>query len=65
MRVEEEKARAYYIEECSKQNWSSRTLERQIKTNTYQRLLSTQKEVDVELSSSNEKTFGLLKIPMF
>ena len=42
MRVEDKKARNYYLTECDKENWSSRTLERQIQTNTYQRLLSTQ-----------------------
>ena len=42
MRVGTAEARKYYIETCSKENWSSRTLERQIKTQTYQRLMSKQ-----------------------
>lgn len=41
MRVETEKARSYYLHEAAEQNWSVRELERQIKTGTFQRLLST------------------------
>lgn len=63
MRVEEEAARAYYIEQCSQENWSTRTLERQIQTQTYQRLLSTKKENKTTLSPSKKKTLGLLKDP--
>ena len=48
MRVDDPDARQYYLETCTKENWSSRTLERQIKTNTYQRLLSSQPESQVE-----------------
>ncbi|MCU0352583.1 MAG: PDDEXK nuclease domain-containing protein [Cytophagales bacterium] len=42
MRVEDPKARAYYIHECAEQQWSSRVLERNINTFYYQRLLSSQ-----------------------
>jgi predicted nuclease of restriction endonuclease-like (RecB) superfamily len=42
MRLEDSKARQYYLETCAKENWSYRTLERQIKSHTYERLLSTQ-----------------------
>lgn len=42
MRVEEPEARAYYLTTAADQNWSTRVLERQINTNTFQRLLSTQ-----------------------
>lgn len=42
MRVSDPQARLYYLEEAQSQNWSSRVLERQIKTHTYQRLISTQ-----------------------
>jgi predicted nuclease of restriction endonuclease-like (RecB) superfamily len=41
MRVEDPKARQYYLENCAKENWSSHVLDRQIQTQTYQRLLST------------------------
>ncbi len=42
MRVENPKARAYYIEEAITQNWSTRALERQINSLYYERLLSSQ-----------------------
>lgn len=41
MRVENENARNFYIEECIKSNWSTRQLERQITTLFYERLLSS------------------------
>ena len=42
MRVESPSAREYYITHAAQENWSTRTLERQIETRSYQRLLSTQ-----------------------
>ncbi len=42
MRVENTEARNYYLEECANQNWSTRTLERNINTFYYQRLRSSQ-----------------------
>jgi len=42
MKVENEVARNFYIDECIKSNWSSRQLERQINTHFYERLLSSQ-----------------------
>lgn len=47
MRVEDEKARQFYIEECVKTNWSVRQLERQINTFSYQRLLASHGNHDV------------------
>lgn len=41
MRVEDEKAREFYLKECDEQNRSSRLLERNINTFYYQRLLSS------------------------
>lgn len=41
MRVENEEARNYYIIEASKYQWSTRELERNIKTNLYKRLSTT------------------------
>jgi predicted nuclease of restriction endonuclease-like (RecB) superfamily len=40
MRVENVRARDYYIKECEEQNWSSRILERHINTFYYQRILA-------------------------
>ena len=42
MREEDPEARRYYLEATARDNWSTRTLERQLQTRTYQRLLSTQ-----------------------
>jgi len=42
MKVENDKARNFYIDECIKSNWSTRQLERQINTHFYERLLSSQ-----------------------
>lgn len=41
MRVENEQARNFYLEECEKANWSTRQLERQINSFFYERLLSS------------------------
>ena len=41
MRVENPQARQYYITECAEHNWSSRTLERNLSTFYYERLLSS------------------------
>lgn len=42
MKVEDEDARNFYVDECVKSNWSTRQLERQINSFYYQRLLSSQ-----------------------
>jgi predicted nuclease of restriction endonuclease-like (RecB) superfamily len=55
MRIENERERNYYIKEASEQNWSSRLLERNIKTGYYRRLLSTQKEDSITVISDSEK----------
>jgi predicted nuclease of restriction endonuclease-like (RecB) superfamily len=36
MRVESHSAREYYITHAERENWSTRTLERQIETRSYQ-----------------------------
>ena len=41
LKVEDEKARNYYLEECIHENWSTRQLERQINTLYYERLLAS------------------------
>jgi len=41
MKVENENARRFYIGECTKSNWSTRQLERQINSFFYERLLSS------------------------
>jgi len=66
MRVEDPKARQFYLDACSKENWSSRVLDRQIKTNTYQRLLSTkssQTASENNQNSTHNSTLSILKDP--
>ena len=41
MKVENENARRFYLDECVKSNWSTRQLERQINSFFYERLLSS------------------------
>lgn len=48
MRVENEQARNFYLEECDKSNWSTRQLERQINSFFYERLLSSQNKEAVK-----------------
>jgi len=44
LRVEDPKAREWYMNECSKENWSTRALERQINSFYYDRLLASQEK---------------------
>lgn len=44
MRLDNADERAYYLKEIAAENWSSRVLERNIKSGYYRRLLSTQKK---------------------
>lgn len=66
MRIEDARARRYYLERCEKEGWSSRVLERQIRTQTYQRLLSTHQDREVEASTeftARERILSQLKDP--
>ena len=57
MKVEDKKARQFYLDECAKANWSTRQLERQINTLSYQRLLASHGNYDVvEDTTKQEKT---------
>lgn len=47
LRVENEDARNWYIEECIRSGWSSRQLERQISTLYYERLLASRDKTPV------------------
>ena len=54
MRVQNETARAFYIKEALEEQWGTRTLERQINTFYYERLLSSQnKKAVVEEAREN------------
>jgi len=48
MRVADYKARHYYLKEAAEQNWGVETLERNINTLYYQRLISSQNQRPVE-----------------
>lgn len=48
LRVEDEQARRWYMDETAAQNWSSRALERQIGTLYYERLLASRDREPVE-----------------
>jgi predicted nuclease of restriction endonuclease-like (RecB) superfamily len=48
MRVTDEKARFYYLQEAAENTWSVRALDRNISTMYYQRLLSSQAKEEVE-----------------
>ena len=47
MRINDEQARRFYMEECAKAAWSVRQLERQINTMYYQRILASQDKAAV------------------
>ena len=59
MRLDDEKERQYYLQEASGQNWSSRLLERNIKSGYYRRLLSSQNES----TNPAEETLDFIKDP--
>lgn len=53
MRLDDPKARDYYLTEGATQQWSVRQLERNIQTHSYQRLLSSQGGAEDELVHGN------------
>lgn len=59
LRVENEKARQWYIEEAVKEHWSSRQLDRQISTMYYERLLSSRDKNEV-VAEANDKLKDLI-----
>lgn len=60
MRVENETARLWYLNEAAKQMWSYRTLNRNISTQYYERLLLSQKKEPV-IAEMQEKTADFQK----
>lgn len=65
MRVKNKQARDYYISECAEQRWSTRTLERNINSFYYDRLLSSKNGNDVKkiTSSGNKSVEQFIKDP--
>ena len=70
LRVQDENARLWYMNEASNENWSVRTLDRNIGTQYYYRLLQSSKKEKVivemqEKSKENQKNkFEILKSPI-
>jgi predicted nuclease of restriction endonuclease-like (RecB) superfamily len=62
MRIENEKARDYYVQESIASIWSVRALERQINSLYYERLISSQ-ENSLVIKEAKEKTKDLLLTP--
>ncbi len=58
IRIDNEQARLWYLEEAINQSWSARALERQISSLYYERLLSSQDKVPVK-QEAKEKTSEL------
>jgi Uncharacterized conserved protein len=58
MRLDNQAERMYYLKESSEQNWSSRLLERHIKTGYFRRLLSTKQKDNIELISDNSEKYN-------
>jgi predicted nuclease of restriction endonuclease-like (RecB) superfamily len=64
MRLDSENARHYYLAEAREQNRSVRTLERNLKSKYYERLLSTRKKAVAKASPSKGKSAdSLIKDP--
>ena len=60
MRIENEKAKDYYIQETIASNWSVRALERQINSLYYERLISSQeKQLVIQEAKENTKNLQL------
>lgn len=70
LRVEDENARLWYMKEAASEGWSSRTLDRNIGTQYYYRLLQSPKkeavidEMKQETSEYQKDKFELLKSPI-
>lgn len=63
MRVDDSKARAYYLTEGAAQQWSVRLLERNIQTHSFQRLLSSQDETTAGNTNHGDTLGDFIKDP--
>lgn len=62
IQVENETARAYYLNEAAEQNWSTRALERQINSLYYERIMMSRDKAPV-MEEMREKTAPLAHAP--
>ena len=71
MKVDNDNARQFYLDECVKSNWSTRQLERQINSFFYERLLSSRRApdtkeilaVEIEAKEPDVTPFDVIKDP--
>jgi predicted nuclease of restriction endonuclease-like (RecB) superfamily len=64
MRVDDNKARKYYLTEGAQQQWSVRQLERKIKSLSYQRLLSSQdNSITIPSDTTKKNLLDFIKDP--
>ena len=63
-RVDAPEARQWYLEEAASQNWSTRALERQIATLSYERLLSSVEKAPAEASPATPTPRDFLRDPV-
>ncbi len=63
MRLDNPEERNYYLQETSQQNWSSRLLERNIKSGYYRRLLSSQHQSTCPSKSAEQHLSEFIKDP--
>lgn len=62
LRVENEKARSWYLTEAADQNWSTRALDRQINSLYYERMIMSREKTSV-IDEMKEKTVPLAPAP--
>ena len=62
LRVENKKAREYYVNEAIAQNWSTRALNRQISTFYYERIVASKNDISVQ-KEAIKKTKPLVQKP--
>ena len=55
MRIKNKQARQYYLQEAAGGNWTVRQLERNIKSHSYQRLLTTQSQSNTKPQKTNSQ----------
>ncbi len=64
LRVDSPEARQWYLEEAALQNWSTRVLERQIATLSYERLLSSQEKTPAEIAPAAPTVRDFVRDPV-
>ncbi len=64
LRVDAPQARLWYLAEAASQNWSTRALERQIATLSYERLLSSQEKTSAEIAPATPHPRGFVRDPV-